>query len=134
MLEYIAKTDRQNPGKYAALLRGPEDGEIAVKCQVHTGLGYRVVYAAFVSAEKPTAKWGKAFADKAATETGEEIVRVEVNRLNDSMVVYWVAQNCLRAYRGCDSVRECVYENNNGVICNDVVALMDSGCGNPYVF
>lgn len=134
MLEYIAKKDRNNPEKYAAILRGPEDGEVSIKCQVYTGIGYRTVYTAFVPNEKFTAKRCKELAEKAMSATEDEIVRIEIDRSDENMVVYWVAKNCLRVYQGSDSVRECVYENNNGTICNDIVALMDSGCGNPYVF
>lgn len=134
MLEYIASRDRANTEKYSSLLRGPEPGEISVQAQTYTGPGYRTVYTVFCDTEKATLKWCAQFAEKAAEETGEEIARVQVNKENGETVVYWPLQNCLRVYQKSGSGVDCIYENNNGTICGDVVALMDSGCGNPYIF
>lgn len=134
MLEYIPSVGSKNPAKFAAVMRGPEPGEISAMAQKATGIGHQTVYTVFAPSETITAEWCADFAHKATAAANETIARVEVKKLNGDMVVFWVEHNCLRVYRGCDSVRECIYENNNGVICHDTSALMDSGCGNPYAF
>lgn len=134
MLEYIASRDRNNAKKLAAILRGPEAGEIVAKAQEFTGIGHKTVYTVFCAPEKITAKWCAEFAEQAADKSGLEVARVEIKKENGDAVIYWTKQNCLRVYRKSGSGVDCIYENNNGLICNDVVALMCSGAGNPYKY
>lgn len=130
MFEYIASRDGSDQEKLAAVMRGPEAGEIAATAYETGKIGYHTVYTVYCPAEKITRKWCADFAEQAAEKTGNEIFRVQVQKTNGDLVVYWTKQNCLRVYQDGN----CIYENNNGVICTDVVALMDSGCGNPYAY
>lgn len=122
---YIPKFDRDNAEKTETMYRycnegAPFIGADGVKQHPGSLYGGRILTAYGDIPSVVTVEWCKEFAALTREMTGEEVEHVEVVN-GEKKAHYWVKENCLRL---CDAMG-CFYENNNGVICRDRVAIAD---------
>lgn len=132
MFDFIPSIHRKDPSLMSKLYDGPSDGEIVVLAQTSTGYSFITAMTRFCpSPGAITAEWCRSFASEASSLTNSEIARVEA-RIGNKLAVFWCAEDCLRIYEGSSDNYYCIYEHIGEMVCRDSVALMDSGCGNPY--
>lgn len=122
---YIPKTDRQDAEKTAAVNRCcaenvPSIGADGVKQYPGAFCGPRVLTAFGDVPDVITVEWCRQFVSLAQDITGEEIEHILVDH-GPKKAHYWVKSNCLRLL----DADGCYYENNNGVVCRDRVAIAD---------
>lgn len=124
---FIPKLDRRNADKENALTNlieedAPYIGADGVKQYPGLPYGTRILTAFGEIPDVITAKWCQEFVSKAEDMTGEKVEHVKIVVNKNKKAHYWVKANCLRLY----DAGGCYYENNNGVICRDRVAIADS--------
>lgn len=128
--DYIGATDYNNAEKRAIIANGPQNGQMIVNAMFRTSAGTHICeMTRYCDRVNVTASWCREFADEVKALIGDapSIVRITVS--SKKAITYSVEKNCLRVFDVNGFDWRPIYENNNGIICRDSVALADCGVG-----